>query len=76
MSSVTSIARYIHSLCFIRDDVNFCLGPSLIFSNIFPSPVPYSSLIFQVNLDRLGTTARARAQMSVYEKSAEVKSSR
>ena len=32
--------------------MNFCLGLSLIFSNIFPSPVPYSSLIFQANLDR------------------------
>ena len=45
----------VHSISFIRDGVNFCLGLSLIFSNIFPSPVPYSSLIFQVNLDRRHT---------------------
>ena len=30
----------------------FYKGLSLIFSSIFPSPVPYSSLIFWVNLDR------------------------
>ena len=30
----------------------FYKGLSLIFSSIFPSPVPYSSLIFRVNLDR------------------------
>ena len=43
----------LHSLSFIRDGANFCLGLSLIFSSISPSPVPYSPLIFQVNLDRL-----------------------
>ena len=42
----------LHSISFIRDGANFCLGLSLIFSSIFPSPVPYSSLIFWVNLDR------------------------
>ena len=46
------VFKPVHLICFIRDDVNFCLGLSLIFSNIFPSPVPYSSLIFQANLDR------------------------
>ena len=42
----------IHSVSFIRDGANFYLGLSLIFSSIFPCPVPYSSLIFWVNLDR------------------------
>ena len=42
----------VHSVSFIWDGANFCLGLSLIFSSIFPSPVPYSSLIFWVNLDR------------------------
>ena len=42
-----------HLLYFIRDSVRFCLGSSLILYNIFSSLVPYSSLIFQVNLDRL-----------------------
>ena len=45
----------VHSISFIRDGVNICQGLSLIFSSIFPSPVPYSSLIFQVNLDRRHT---------------------
>ena len=36
----------------------FCLGLSLIFSNIFPSPVPYLSLNFHVNFDRLSLKIR------------------
>ena len=45
--------KWVHSICFIRDNVKFCLGLSLNFLGNLPSPVPYSSLIFQANLDRL-----------------------
>ena len=47
------LSTTIHSLCFIRDGLKFCLGPSLIFLGNLPRPVPYSSLIFLENFDRL-----------------------
>ena len=43
----------LHSICFIRDDVNFCLGPSLIFSLALSL---IRLLVFKyVNLDRRRT---------------------
>ena len=33
--------------------MKFCLGVSLNFFGNLPSPVPYLSLIFQANFDRL-----------------------
>ena len=52
--SAAILAPPLHSTSYKRR-CEFCLGLSLIFSDIFPSPVPYSSLIFQVNLDRRHT---------------------
>ena len=43
----------LHLVCFIRDEVKFCLGLSLNVFGHLPSPVPYSSLILQENFDRL-----------------------
>ena len=43
----------VHFLSFIRDGMKFCLGLSLNFFGNLPSPVPYLSLIFQANFNRL-----------------------
>ena len=43
---ITSDHMWIHSICAIRDTLNFFLGPSLNFSKIFLGLVSYLSLIF------------------------------
>ena len=53
LENLQLISLGVHFLFFIRDGVTFCLGPSLNFFGYFPSPVPYLSLIFQPNFDRL-----------------------
>ena len=40
------MAASVHSLSYERDDLNFCPGLFLICLEIFPSSVPYLSLIF------------------------------